>query len=141
MSQENIALVEGLLARYMASGELSWDLMHEEIEVHDHDVMDAGEYRGHLGFARWLENWGVAWAEFSIEPEEFLDAGARVVVVFRVTATGRGSGVAVERQDAMVWEIRDGMAVRLDYYNSREQALGAVGLPAQARAQERPGRR
>jgi ketosteroid isomerase-like protein len=128
MSQENVKVVQALLARYMATGEVSWDLMHEEIEVYDHDVMDAADYRGHMGFTRWLENWSNAWAEFSIEPEEFIDAGPRVVTVLGMNATGRGSGVAIERQDAIVCEVRDAKIVRLDYYNNREQALQAVGL-------------
>ena len=38
-------------------------------------------------------------------------------------ATGRGSGVAVERRDAIVWVVRAGKVARLDYYNDREQAL------------------
>jgi ketosteroid isomerase-like protein len=128
MSQENVELVQRLLEAFIATGEPSWESLHEEIEAHDHDVVDAGEYRGHAGFGRWLENWDVAWAEFSIAPEEFLDAGERVVSVFRMEATGRGSGVPVERQDAMVWEVRDGRVVRLDYYNDRAQALKAAGL-------------
>ena len=90
--------------------------------------MDAGEYRGHVGFGRWVEDWGSAWAEYSIEPEEFIDAGERVVAVVLMKATGLGSGVALERQDAIVWELRDGKIVRVDYYNNREQALEAVGL-------------
>jgi ketosteroid isomerase-like protein len=89
-------------------------------------VMDAGEYRGHSGFARWLENWGAAWADYSVEVEEFIDRGDRVVTVIRMNATGRGSGVAVERQDAMVWKLENGKAVRLDYYNNRAQALNAA---------------
>ena len=128
MSRENVDLVQRLLEGFIATGEPSWESMHEEIEAHDHDVVDAGEYRGHAGFRRWLENWDVAWAEFSMTPEDFLDAGNRVVSVFRMKATGRGSGVPVERQDAIVWEIRDGKVVRLDYYNDREKALDAVGL-------------
>jgi len=102
--------------------------MHEELEAHDHDIMDAGEYRGHEGFRRWLEDWSSAWSEFSMEPEEFIDTGERVVVVIRMRATGRGSGVQVERQDAIVFEVRNGMTMRIDYYNNREQALEAVGL-------------
>jgi ketosteroid isomerase-like protein len=128
MSQENVELVQTLFEQFIASGEPSWESLHEEIEAHDHDVVDAGGYRGHTGFARWLENWDVAWSEFSMTPEEFVDAGDRVVSVFRMQATGRGSGVHVERQDAMVWELRDGKVVRLDYYNTREQALKAAGL-------------
>jgi ketosteroid isomerase-like protein len=102
--------------------------MHQQIEIHDHDIMDAGEYRGHDGFRRWLEDWSSPWSEFSMDPEEFIDAGERVVVVLRMRATGRGSGLAVERQDAIVFELRDGMVVRIDYYNNRPQALEAVGL-------------
>jgi ketosteroid isomerase-like protein len=43
-------------------------------------------------------------------------------------ATGRGSGVELERRDAIVYTFRAGKIVRLDYYNKREQALEAVGL-------------
>jgi hypothetical protein len=43
-------------------------------------------------------------------------------------ATGRGSGVTLDRQDAMVAEMQDRKAVRVDYYNNRAEALKAVGL-------------
>ena len=49
-------------------------------------------------------------------------------MVLHVKATGRGSGLELERQDAMVFKLRDGMTVRIDYYNSKQQALKAVGL-------------
>jgi ketosteroid isomerase-like protein len=128
MSRENVDLVQRVLARFVATGEPKWDTSSGEIEFHDHVIMDAGEYRGQTGFGRWLGDWNAAWSEFSIEPEEFLDAGRHVVSFIRMTATGRSSGIAVERQDAMVWEVRDGEIVRLDYYNDRTQALEAVGL-------------
>jgi len=54
MSQENVQLVQALLEVFVATGEMSWDLMDEDIKVHDHDVMDAGEYRGRAGVERWL---------------------------------------------------------------------------------------
>jgi hypothetical protein len=50
----------------------------------------------------------------------------------RFYATGRGSGVKVERQEATIFTIRDGKGVRLDYYNSKQQALKAAGLEEQA---------
>ena len=130
MSQENVELVQSVFAGFIATGEPEWDSLDEQIEVHDHDVMDAGEYRGHAGFGSWLENWDAAWSDFTMEPEEFLDAGKRVVSVFHMKATGRGSGIEVDRQDAIVWSVRGGKILRLDYYNSRAQALTAVGLPA-----------
>ena len=45
-----------------------------------------------------------------------------------MTATGRGSGLELNRQDALVYTIRDAKVVRLDYYNSKAQALEAAGL-------------
>jgi ketosteroid isomerase-like protein len=56
------------------------------------------------------------------------DAGDQVVEVIRLSARGKGSGVPLDRLDAMVWSLRDGKAVRLDYFGSRTEALEAVGL-------------
>ena len=128
MSQENVARVQEALEHFATTGEPLWDALDGEVEVHDYDIMDAGDYRGHAGFGRWLEDWASAWSEYTMEPEEFLDAGERVVVFVRQKTTGQGSGVALEREDAMVFEFRDGKIARLDYYNSREQALKTVGL-------------
>jgi ketosteroid isomerase-like protein len=128
MSQENVQAVQSALERFVATGQPQWDALDEDIEVYDHDIMDAGEYRGYTGFARWLEDWASAWSEYTMEPEAFLDAGDRVVAFIRQRTVGHGSGVSLEREDAMVFEVRDGKTVRLDYYNNRAEALKAAGL-------------
>jgi ketosteroid isomerase-like protein len=129
MSRENVEVVQRGFEHFMATGEPHWESFHEEVEIHDHDTMDQGEYRGHAGLGRWLEDWAAAWSEFSMEPEEFLDVGDEVVIMFvRMKATGVSSGLALERQDAMVFAVRDGKVGRLDYYNNRTEALEAVGL-------------
>jgi hypothetical protein len=43
-------------------------------------------------------------------------------------ATGRVSGITVERQDATVYRSQGGAVIRIDYFNSKQQALEAVGL-------------
>ena len=128
MSQENVEIVRESLERFVATCEPAWDVLHEEVEVHDHDILDAGGYRGHSGFGRWLEDWGAGLPVYSFEPQEFIDAGDLVVAVILMKARGRGSSVDVERQDAMVCAVRDDTIWRVDYYNSRQQALEAVGL-------------
>jgi ketosteroid isomerase-like protein len=128
MSAENVDVVRQGLVRFSESGEFDWELVHEDVEIHDHDVLDARDYRGPSGFVRWVRDWASAWADFSFEPEELIDAGDRVVVVARLKATGRSSGVELERRDGMVFELREGLVVRVDYFNSRRQALEAVGL-------------
>lgn len=121
-------LVKRGLEYFTATGEVPWEIIDEDVEVYDHDTPDQGDYRGHAGYARWLGDWGAAWAEWSIEPEEFIDAGDYVVAVIRMKAKGQGSGIEVERQDALVYKLRDGKIVRADYYNNRAHALEAVGL-------------
>jgi ketosteroid isomerase-like protein len=123
-----VDLVRRGFEHFVATGEPAWDTLHEHVEVRDHDIMDGREYRGHADVRRWLfEDWASAWAEYSAEPEEYIDVDdEHVIAVFRIKATGRSSGVAIERQDAMVYVVRDQQITRLDYYNSRQQALEAV---------------
>src|SRR3954462_14929669 len=128
MSQENVELAQRVLGHYVATGELLWETADPQVEVHDHDTPDQGDYLGHAGLTRWLEDWGAAWAEWSIEPEEFIDAGDSVVVFIRMRTKGRGSGVEVERQDALVYELQNGRIVRADYYNNRAEALRGLDL-------------
>jgi ketosteroid isomerase-like protein len=131
VSRENVEIVQQAFQRYAETGEPQLDGLDDEVEVHDHDIPDAGVYRGHEGFTRWLSDWSEPWEGFSMEPERWIDAGDRVVFTFRMTARGKGSGIEVNRRDAMVWTMRDGITVRIDYYNSEAQALEAVGLSEQ----------
>jgi ketosteroid isomerase-like protein len=126
-----VELVRRSLEQFLATGEPEWGLHDEQIEICDHDIPDAGEYRGHAGLRRWLfEDWTSAWSEFSVEPQEYIDAGESVIAVFRLKATGRASGVAVARLDAMVLRLRDARIMRIDYYNNLEEALEVTGISA-----------
>jgi hypothetical protein len=80
MSQENVELVQRGWEHFLATGEPEWDTVDEEVEAYDHDIFDGRDSRGHVGIRRWLfEDWGSAWSEWSAEPQEFIDAGDRVV--------------------------------------------------------------
>ena len=128
MSDEDVEIIRRVWDHMLATGEPDWEMTDQDVEVHDHDIPERGEYHGHAGVRQWFEDWGAAWAQWSFLPSEFIDAGNYVVVVGRVTATGRGSGVNLDRQDGIVYELRSGKIVRIDYFNSRDQALAAAGL-------------
>ncbi len=128
MSRTNVEIVRQGFEHFLETGEVPWEIFDEGVEVHDHDTPDQGVYRGHAGYARYLADWGAAWSMWTFAPEEFIDAGDCVVAVIRMKAKGESSGIAIDRQDGLVYKLRDGMIVRLDYYNNRAQALKAVGL-------------
>jgi hypothetical protein len=73
-------------------------------------------------------DWASAWSDFSLEPEEHLDAGDSDVVVFLMWTTGAGGGIGVHRGDAIACKMRDLKIVRVDHSNNRKQALKAVGM-------------
>lgn len=128
MSADDVELVRRSFEQFVATGELMWDALDEKVEIHDHDIPEHGDYRGHQGFMRWLSDWSEPWSEWSLELEEVLDAGDQVVVVTHLTATGGASGVTVDRHDSLVYGFRDGKIARIDYFNSRQQGLERAGL-------------
>ncbi len=125
---------------FVASGEVDLESLDEDVVVTDHDIPDATPYHGINGYVRWLENWGDAWESWSAEPEEFIEVADRVVVVLRVRARGKGSGVEVDRQDAIVYELEGDKQRRIDYFNNKADAIDFArsATPASARASSRP---
>ena len=127
MSQENVELVRRFMSEFITTGEPVWEAVDDTIECYDHDVPEGGNHRGREGFVRFVENWSDAWAAWSMDVQDYLDAGDRVVVFVRMKATGQ-SGITLERNDAVVFKVQGDRIVRLDYYNNRPEALEAAGL-------------
>jgi hypothetical protein len=73
VSQDNIEIVRSGFERFFQAGEEQWEMLDPEIEIYDHDLPDAGSYRGRDGFIQWGADWGEPWEEWSFEPEEYID--------------------------------------------------------------------
>jgi ketosteroid isomerase-like protein len=67
-----------------------------------------------------------------LEPIEYIDSedDAWLVVPYRFGGTARHTGIAVTFEFVHVFTLRDGMTVRVNVYETREQALEAVGRSA-----------
>jgi ketosteroid isomerase-like protein len=63
-----------------------------------------------------------------LSPQRFLDAGHHVVVVQREHRRGRRSGVEVESETAVLFEVRDGGVIRMQGFMNQADALRAAGL-------------
>ena len=100
-----------------------------EFEPPDEALEHRGSFKGHDAVR---ERWDVLFEPFSdvrIDAEEFLEADEEtIVVVFRIHARGKASGVPVEMQLAHVLTVRDGRAVRLKAYLDPDEAKRATGL-------------
>jgi ketosteroid isomerase-like protein len=130
MSQENLAIIKRGFEHYAATGDQLWENYAADVVVRDHESPDQAEYAGPDGVRRWLDDWGAAWDEWHVEIEEMLDAGDAVLVLIHHTARGHSSGMEMDSHDGILFTLRDGKVVALDYYTGRERALAAAGLSA-----------
>jgi ketosteroid isomerase-like protein len=99
-------------------------------------VILSGGYRG-KGQVRklWQTVWEISeW--FLVEPEDFIEVGAMVVVPLVLNARAKGTGLEGEAPTAHLWEMRDGKGFRLQVFVDRQQALAAARLPKVVDAEE-----
>jgi ketosteroid isomerase-like protein len=69
------------------------------------------------------------WDQVTIEFVEVIDCGADQVITVNVfQAQGRSSGVITGARVANLWSFRDGLIHRAELFQSRDEALEAVGL-------------
>jgi hypothetical protein len=54
-----VEIVQAALEHFATTGEPDWDGLHEDVEVYDHDIMDAGDYRGARGLRTLASGLGV----------------------------------------------------------------------------------
>jgi ketosteroid isomerase-like protein len=134
MSKENVEIVRRL---YEAAARGDW--AHPEAfapDVRSSRVMSpdtegaglSGEWQGLDGLVENLRLWLSAWDDFRSTPEEFIEAGDKVVVLTRETGKGKASGVPLDQEAADVWELRSGKVIEVCFYLKREDALEAAGL-------------
>jgi uncharacterized protein len=86
-------------------------------------------YNGAEGMRAMLADRDEVWAEFRLEPDEFVDAGDSIVVIGRWVGKGKGSGIEVRQPVAHLFRLTDGRIVRAEIsYADRGEALKAAGL-------------
>jgi ketosteroid isomerase-like protein len=130
MSQEDVEVVRRWL-ELVGLGELGAALQYVDPAIETHEGVElpgAASYVGHAGLETAYEHWAGEFEELRIELTELIDAGRDVVAVTRHRGTGRASGVTVEALVAYVATVADGKLVRLRIFNTKTQALEAVGL-------------
>ena len=87
-----------------------------------------GRYRGHNGYR---EVWRALHEPWKVEaqPQELIDAGQRLLLIGQMKLLGKGSGIRASAPQFQVLTLRSGRIVREEWFNSREEALEAAGLP------------
>ena len=124
MSEENVELVRRIYEAWEQE-ESARDFIAEDIEyVNPSYAVEPGTRRGRKSF-RVIRD---TYEDFQIQVERYVDAGEEVVVLAQYKASGPGSGVPVSGEHGYVWTVRDGQAVRFQWFQSHREALEAAGI-------------
>jgi ketosteroid isomerase-like protein len=89
-------------------------------------------YRGHAGLREWFAELREAWEILDHTPLEVVDAGDAVAFLCKVKLRARASGIELDSQLGQVFWVERGLIVREHDFSDWEEALRAVGGPANA---------
>jgi uncharacterized protein len=125
MSEENVELVRRIHERWDGDESIR-ELVAEDLEyVNPGYAVEPGTRIGRKVFGSVRDTY----PDFTFHPERYVDAGDDVVVLGRYTASGEASGIELEGDHGYVWTVRDGLAVRFQWFQSHGEALEAAGVP------------
>ena len=132
MSQQNVKIVRRIVEEaFSGEWEESARQLGPDAELHGTvgGLTEGSVWRGSEQIRKVFEQEdSEAWDQRRFEAEEFIDAGDRVVVLVHEFRRGKGSGVELEIDTAVVYELRDGQVIRIQGYMDRHQALQAAGV-------------
>ena len=83
-------------------------------------------YRGHDQVRHYVEDWRATFESLRLELEDLAEVADRVVVVVQGHGRGRASGLQLDSRFCQVWTVRDGTALAMEEYATREQALAVL---------------
>ena len=133
MSQENVELQHRLTDAF------NWRDLDAYLALTDEDIESIprvgtmeGGYHGHDGTRRWWTDLLGSFPDFSVEFHEVHDLGGNLTLAAgRARAHGAGSDTPIEQVFWQVVRWRRGRCFWWAHFDTRAQALEAVGLPEQ----------
>ena len=137
MSEENVEIVRNVIEAFQAGWErgnataFDWTahIAPDAEWIPAPELVGPAVYRGVDGWIKFMRTWTGAFEDWSSRIERLIDAGDnRVVALTHQSATGKGSGVPVDLHHGSVFELKDGLVIRMRIYGDAKEALEAAGL-------------
>jgi len=126
---ESIDRLRAVFEAFSRTQRIDPEAVHPEIEWHVRaDLPDSGTYRGYEEVERWAAGWAHAFEDLRTDLSEITEVDGRIVVDVHMHGRVRGSGEEVHMDEIWVLTERDGRLIEIREYNTREEALGSLGI-------------
>src|SRR4051794_20834983 len=126
MSEENVEVVRASMeAAERGEVELALSYYSESVVF---QPLVAGPYHGRAGVAEQMLTWMQEFDDYWFDSEQYLDAGDRVVLLWRQGGVGKTSGIRVENEGGTVFNVENDLIQHAQVFAERAQALEAAGL-------------
>jgi len=129
MSQENVEAVKTAYAA-LNSGDIPAvvGMCHPDVVLDNTNAaFDAAVYHGHAGLGEFFSLGPTMWESQRFEVEDAISLDAdRVVVLQRIVSVGR-DGVETIARNAMLFTLSGGKAIQIKSFQTKGEALEAVG--------------
>lgn len=127
MAPGNVDRFHRIQEEWREQRRLGPDLLAPDAEwVNPSDAVEPGTRAGAEAFNAAIASIFEGWDESRFEFERVIDAGDDVVALGHLHARGRAVSVDVFQEHGQIWTFRDGLAVRLRWFNSQAETLDAA---------------
>ena len=130
MSQENVEIVQKALAAFNRRDRTAWLAFYDpEFEnVPPRDWPESAAIKGPEAVWEFYVETQEPWQGATFEAGELFDVGNKVAAEIRAEMRGKASGASVPWALWQVITIRNGRALRSEWFSDRADALEAAGL-------------
>ena len=130
MSTENVQIVRRLVEAFNDRDlEAMFAVLHPQAELHPLRAQLEGKaYVGHDGLRELLADFDQDWEYVQMDPEDFRGTDDSVVVLGRLRARARASGMDLDVPMGFVWTLRERKVVRGRTFSDPADAMRAAGL-------------
>jgi ketosteroid isomerase-like protein len=129
VSRENLEIVERGIEAFNERGvEGIIPFIHPDFEATTPPNLasEPDTYRGHDGVRRWFDSFYEVMDQIRWDAHSFQQVGDEVVVEFALRARGKTTGLDFGQEAVMVWTLRDGKGMRIQLFETLDEALAAT---------------
>jgi ketosteroid isomerase-like protein len=129
VSEQNVEIVRWIFEQLFGGRRVDPELLAPEVEwVNPAEAVEPGTRRGPEEFNRAIANVFAAWDDVRFETERVIGNGDDVVALGRLRGHIHGPGMEVESPHGQVWSFRDGLVVRMRWFNTHRETLEFAGV-------------